>query len=360
MKNNRFFRIIAGIIGILIIIYLGEKVNFVFRPFISFFKMLMVPLMISVFFYYLLRPIVDYMQKKRIKRTYGILLLYLLFALGLVLFSISIWPSLREQLMLFIKSAPGFVEKLRLQVMQLQTEGAFANLFPGDGSTTKTLSGYLEKGFTFVSDYIAGLSGFISNFVIIIGTVPILLFYMLKEGRRLGRVILRVIPRKYKRDGRRVLAEIDGALSSFIVSRVLINLALGVMLYIGFLFLGLPYALLLTIVSFILNFIPYFGGLLAAIPVVIVAFIESPTMAIWSLVIIVVAQQIQDNVLSPMIYGKRLEIHPLTIIVLLLIGGDLYGILGMLLGLPVYMVLKIITIRVYKLFFAEKVEEIVG
>lgn len=360
MKNNRFFRIIAGIIGILIIIYLGQKVSFVFRPFISFFNMLMVPLMISVFFYYLLRPIVDFMQKKRIKRTYGILLLYLLFALGLVLFSISIWPSLREQLMLFIKSAPGFVEKLRLQVVELQTEGAFANLFPADGTTTTTLSGYLEKGFTFVSDYIAGLSGFISNFVIIIGTVPILLFYMLKEGRRLGRVILRVIPRKYKRDGRRVLAEIDGALSGFIVSRVLINLALGVMMYIGFLFLGLPYALLLTIVSFILNFIPYFGALLAAIPVLIVAFIESPTMAIWSLVIIVVSQQIQDNLLSPMIYGRRLEIHPLTIIVLLLIGGDLYGILGMLLGLPVYMVLKIITIRVYKLFFAEKVEEIVG
>ncbi|MBC8079047.1 MAG: AI-2E family transporter [Gorillibacterium sp.] len=360
VRNMKFFQIILGIIGILLIIYLGDKVKFVFSPIISFVNMLIVPLMISVFFYYLLRPLVDYMQKRNMKRTLAILLIYLFFTLIIVAFSLSVWPRLREQLLLFINSAPNFVENLRTQLEELQSDGVLAKLLTDNENAPSTFSEYFEKAFNAVYTYVSGLSGLISNFVIIIGTVPILLFYMLKEGRKLGRNILKLIPRQYKRDGREVMTEIDSALSSFIVSRVIINLALGVMMYIGFLIIGLPYSLLLTVVSFFFNFIPYFGALLAAIPVLIVAFIESPTMALWSLLIILVAQQIQDNVLSPMIYGKRLEIHPMTIIILLLIGGDLYGILGMLLALPIYMVLKIIVTRIYRLFFAEKFEDIVG
>ncbi|MNC74546.1 hypothetical protein D3C75_1259200 [compost metagenome] len=81
-------------------------------------------------------------------------------------------------------------------------------------------------------------------------------------------------------------------------------------------------------------------------------------MAIWSVVIIVIAQQIQDNVLSPIIYGKSLDVHPLTTVVLVLVGGDFYGIIGVLIALPVYMILKIIFLRIYEIIIAERVEEV--
>lgn len=129
-------------------------------------------------------------------------------------------------------------------------------------------------------------------------------------------------------------------------------------MYIGFLIIGLPYSLLLTVVSFFLNFIPYIGAVLASIPVVIIGFIESPSIAIWSLVVIIIAQQIQDNILTPVIYGKQLDIHPLTTIVLILVGGDFFGILGILLAIPAYMIIKIIVVRIYEMFLAEKVDEL--
>lgn len=129
-------------------------------------------------------------------------------------------------------------------------------------------------------------------------------------------------------------------------------------MYIGFLIIGLPYSLLLTVVSFFLNFIPYIGAVLASIPVVIIGFIESPSIAIWSLVVIIIAQQIQDNILTPVIYGKQLDIHPLTTIVLILGGGDFFGILGILLAIPAYMIIKIIVVRIYEMFLAEKVDEL--
>lgn len=81
-------------------------------------------------------------------------------------------------------------------------------------------------------------------------------------------------------------------------------------------------------------------------------------MAIWSLVIIVVAQQIQDNVLSPIIYGKSLDVHPLTTVLLVLIGGDFFGIIGVLIALPVYMIIKIIFLRIYEIIIAERIEEV--
>ncbi|MFD2879464.1 AI-2E family transporter [Paenibacillus rhizoplanae] len=85
--------------------------------------------------------------------------------------------------------------------------------------------------------------------------------------------------------------------------------------------IGLPYSLLLAVISIPLNFIPYVGSLLAAVPVVIVGFIESPSLAIWSAVVVLIAQQIQDNVLSPVIYGKSLDVHPLTTVLLVLVGA---------------------------------------
>jgi predicted PurR-regulated permease PerM len=135
------------------------------------------------------------------------------------------------------------------------------------------------------------------------------------------------------------------------------TILLGVMTFAAFLIIGLPYALLLAIVLAIISFIPFIGSFLGAIPPLILAFTQSPEMALWLILAVFLCQQIQDNVLSPYIFGKTLDIHPFTTIIILLIAGSFAGLMGMLLALPVYMVFKIITQHLYQLFFAEKVQE---
>jgi predicted PurR-regulated permease PerM len=179
---------------------------------------------------------------------------------------------------------------------------------------------------------------------------------MLKEGEKFGEQIVRYIPNRFRHDGVEVMDEIDHMLSSFIVGRVIVNVALGVLMYVGFLIIDLPYALLLTVVAVILNFIPFIGSFLSSVPIVIIGFIESPSIAIWSIVIITIAQQIQDNVIGPYVFGKQLDIHPLTTILLVLVGGDIGGILGILLIIPIYMILKIVYSKVYVLFFKQRWE----
>ncbi|OMF37098.1 AI-2E family transporter [Paenibacillus sp. FSL H8-0548] len=355
-RHNRFIRWCITIILVLIIIYLGSLVDFIFKPILSLFSMSIIPLMLAGFFYYLLRPLVGLMERRKVNRTLAILFIYLAFAIIIIGFSIWVWPSLRTQLINLVDSAPTLFTSLRKQVEELERNGFLSSFLPQNSNLLTKLTEYLNKGFTLLTEYFSGLLTFFSNFAIVLITFPILLFYMLKEGGKFGEQIVRFIPKRFRHDGGEVMDEIDHMLSSFIVGRVIVNVALGVLMYIGFLIIDLPYALLLTVVAVILNFIPFIGSFLSSVPIVIIGFIESPSIAIWSIVIITIAQQIQDNLIGPYVFGKQLDIHPLTTILLVLVGGDIGGILGILLIIPIYMILKIVYSKVYVLFFKQRWE----
>jgi len=357
MLQHKYFRTSLAIITFLLILYLGSKVMFLFVPLVSIIKLLLVPMMLSGFMYYLLRPLVSFLEKRKVNRTFSILLIYLMFIGLFILFWVLVWPTLQEQIQNFIDNTPNLVQGLQDQFNQLQKSPLFSRFFRGESDLASRLSGYLNDAITWITNSMSNLIGVISSIVVVIATLPIILYYMLKDGHKLSPIVQGLIPKKYRKEGQETLKDIDAALSSFIVTRVLLNVILGIILYIGFLIIGLPYSLLLAVISVPLNFIPYVGSLLAAIPVLIVGFIESPTMAIWAMVIVVVAQQIQDNLLSPIIYGKSLDVHPLTTVLLVLIGGDFYGIIGVLIALPVYMIAKIIFLRIYEIIVAERVEE---
>ncbi|ULO09074.1 AI-2E family transporter [Paenibacillus sp. 19GGS1-52] len=358
MLQSKYFRTSLAIISFLLILFLGSKVIFLFTPLVEIFNLLLVPMMLSGFMYYLLRPLVSLLEKKKLNRAVSILLIYIIFIGLFVLFWVLVWPTLQEQIQNFIDNTPYLVQGLQNQFNKLQDNPALSRFFKGDSDLATRLSGYLNDAITWVTNSMSNLIGVISSIVVIIATLPIILYYMLKDGHKLSPILQGLIPKKYRKEGQDMLKDIDSALSSFIVTRVLLNVVLGIMLYIGFLIIGLPYSLLLALISIPLNFIPYVGSLLAAVPVLIVGFIESPTLALWALIIIVIAQQIQDNVLSPIIYGKSLDVHPLTTVVLVLIGGDFFGIIGVLIALPVYMIIKIIFLRIYEIIVAERVEEV--
>lgn len=355
---NKFYKICIGVILLLVIIYLGSLVSFIFKPVIALFSLLIiVPVLIAGFFYYLLRPMVNFLEKQKLNRALAVLLLYVVIAMMLVAFIWWGWPSLSKQIIALQDNAPSLFIALGNQLEQLKSTTFLANLFPEDNSRLDQITEFLNKGFSFLTNYMTGLFSFFSNFAIILFTFPIFLFFMLKEGGKFGKKIVSFLPKRFREEGTETMNDIDKALSSFIVGRVLVNVALGVLMYIGFKIIGLPYALLLTVIAVIMNFIPFVGAILSSVPIVIIGFVESPSTAIWSLVIILVAQQIQDNLLAPYIFGKQLDIHPLTTIILVFAGGDLFGMFGIIVIIPLYMVLKILITRIYERFFKQQWEE---
>lgn len=358
IKMNKFYKLCIGIILVLVIIYLGSLVSFVFKPIIALFSLLIVvPVLLAGFFYYLLRPLVDFLEKRKLKRSLAILLIYVVIAILLVAFIWGVWPSLSKQIIALKENAPSLFIALANELEKLKENTFLSNLFPEDTNRLDQVTDYLNKGFSFLTNYMTGLFSFVSNFAIILFTFPIFLFYMLKEGGKFGQKIVSFMPNRFRDEGTEMMNDIDKVLSSFIMGRVLVNVALGVLMYIGFIIIGLPYALLLTVIAVIMNFIPFVGAILSSVPIVIIGFVQSPSVAIWSLVIILVAQQIQDNLVAPYIFGKQLDIHPLTTIILVFAGGELFGIFGIIVIIPVYMVIKIVVTRIYVRFFKQKWEE---
>ncbi|MEK5477314.1 AI-2E family transporter [Paenibacillus sp. FSL R5-0407] len=342
----------------LAIVYLFSLVKPFFLPMQAVIGAILIPLLLAGFFYYLLRPVVAYMERYKIKRSLAILILYVVLVILTIGFIAGVWPLLRDQLFNLVQNIPNFLAKLDVQINNAGEDSFLSKILPSDSNLLANLTDYLSKGIAFLSNYLSGFISFLSQFAIVLFTFPILLYYMLKEGHRFKRGLAKLFPLRYRRTVYRVTRDMDKALNDYIIGRVIVNLALGVLMFIGFIIIGLPYALLLTLIAVILNFIPMFGAIISSVPIVIIGLIESPSTGIWALVIILVAQQIQDNVISPYVFGKKLDIHPVTTILLVLGSGNWFGIIGMLVVIPVYMILKIVWRRIYILFISSRWENL--
>ncbi|GGA48095.1 AI-2E family transporter [Paenibacillus physcomitrellae] len=359
MPQNTFFKTSLGIVMVLTIVFLLHKINFVFNPVVTLVSILIVPVSVSVFLYYLLRPLIHLLDKRKVNRVASVLVIYLAICLLLTIFFLVVWPPLRNQIQQFINNVPFLIDGLTNQMNEIQKSKYFSMFDSDNAQFTSKITEYTNELLQTISGYLSHFISFLSGFFIVVGTVPIVLYYMLKEDGKMSAALVRMIPSKYRKDAKYVTDEIDNALSGFIAGRIISSFLLGVLSFIGYLIIGLPYPLLLAIICAIFNFIPYFGPLLGAIPCVIVAFTESPSMVLWVIVVVFVAQQIEGNLIAPYVYGRTINIHPLTTVVLILIAGEISGILGMLLAIPLYMIVKVTIVRVYRIFLADKVEEFV-
>lgn len=120
-KLNTFIRICLAILLVLGIIYLGSRVNFIFTPILSLFSVIIVPLMLAGFFYYLLRPLIDMLEKYKLNRSLAIIIVYVVIFFLLFGFSIGVWPSLKTQLVNFVDNMPTLIASLNQQLLKLRT-----------------------------------------------------------------------------------------------------------------------------------------------------------------------------------------------------------------------------------------------
>lgn len=119
-----------------------------------------------------------------------------------------------------------------------------------------------------------------------------------------------------------------------------------------------PYSLLLAVICGITNIIPYVGPFIGAVPAIIVGLFISPFQALYMALSILVIQQLDGNLIKPLLFGKSMNIHPLTIILVLIGAGSVAGILGMLICIPVYAVIKTIILNIRKIYLLRKMEHV--
>ena len=146
-------------------------------------------------------------------------------------------------------------------------------------------------------------------------------------------------------------AEIDEALGAFVRGALLVSVAVGLLSYLGFLVLGLKFSLFLAIIVVITNLIPYIGPIIGTVPAALVALLDSPLKALEVVILIFAVQQVESCLITPYVIGRSVKLHPLVIILVLLLGGKLFGLAGLILALPAAIMLRIIALHLLRRLF---------
>ncbi|MGX7393853.1 AI-2E family transporter [Carnobacterium mobile] len=338
------------------LIYMSMKINFVFQPLITFVTTLFTPILVAGFLYYLLNPLINLLEKLKIQRKYGILIILLLFLGLLVFLGVLVVPTLVDQVGQLVKNIPSFMESLESFSKSIIQQPWLAD-FDLENSVNKmdlSISNIANTVFSGITNSVGSIFGAVANATIVVFTAPIILFYMFKDGQHFRPAVAKFFPKEYRGQMIELFGQMNNTIASYISGQALVCLLVGMFTFIGYLIISMPYALLLGFIAGVTNIIPYVGPYIGLAPAVIIGLTISPTKALLVVLVVLVVQQIDGNFISPNVIGKTLAIHPLTIIVILLVAGKLAGLLGMILGVPFYAVVKTIVMYLKDMYNIKK------
>ncbi|HSW35595.1 MAG TPA: AI-2E family transporter [Candidatus Limnocylindrales bacterium] len=326
----------SGIIGALVLLLLF----FLYRAGDMLLSVLL-PFFLAALFAYVLKPLVDFLEKRRIPRSLGILLIYaFLFSFFLVLGLITI-PNLMLQLQAIAEDIPEYTRHIRQLIIRIQED--YQRIYIPDGvrdvldQNITALQNWLLRVVELVSRRI--LAFFTQTFMIIV--IPIFTYYMLRDAEGLKRSMFSVVPTHYREWVVTMGNEMDRTMGRYFRGLLVSCSLVAAITYAGLLIVGMEFALLLGIISGIATLIPYFGPFIGAVPAVLIALLTSPILALQVIVVIVVAQQIESQLITPQVIGRSIGLHPLSVILALVLGGTFFGLTGLIFVVPLTAMLRI-------------------
>ncbi|MEG3225713.1 AI-2E family transporter [Streptococcus suis] len=327
-------------------IFIFSKISFLFRPIGSFLEIVLLPMILTGLLYYLLNPMVDWMEKHKISRTVGISILFVLISL-LIIWGLAVAiPSIQEQVTSFAQNLPSNIQKIEGQVTGLLQDQRFEQFRPTAlemlNKVNDQIVAYAQKFSSSAVNWASNLISTASQIIVAILIMPFILFYLLRDGQYLNKHITQYLPTKWREPIGTVLSDVNGQLSNYVRGQVTVAIIVALMFSVMFSIIGLSYPITLGVVAGFLNLIPYLGSFLAMIPAVILGLIAGPIMLIKVLVVFMIEQTIEGRFVTPLIIGSSLSIHPITILFVLLTAGQMYGVLGVLLGIPIYASIKVL------------------
>lgn len=350
MSSQKFYHWLFWPLVLLVIaalIFVCTKIQFVFKPFLTFISVVFVPLILSGFLYYMLNPILKMMMKIRIGRFHfnkGIASLLLVALLILIIaggLAVLIPPVVKEVTSLVThlpQTASGIQRLLNNTIQHSPFRNVDMNAYYRQFD--HQLAKYAQLVLKGLSSRVGDIIGMVTNVTVVTITVPVMLFYMLKDGSKLAPSVQKWLSPHHAKEVDQLLTKMNDTLSSYISGQVIECLFVGVFTSIGYLIIHQPMALVLGIVAGLCNIIPYIGPYIGIAPALFVSLTMAPTKLIPVIIVVLIVQQIDGNIVYPNIIGRSLKIHPLTIILLLLAAGHIAGIGGMILCIPAYAVVK--------------------
>jgi len=319
-----------------------------FLLFVWVFKAVLTPFVLGIAVAYLLNPLVKRFATTGIKRTTSTILILSVFFIAVTAILIVVAPIIAKESKDLIEALPGYMDKLFI-LIEPYKEWIQVNIGADYVADSKT---FLKENISKILSVSGGIAGGIAaggqavlGMLTTIVLTPLVAFFMMKEWPAVTDWVEELIPRQHEKMVQKLIKDIDLKLAGFIRGQLTVAFLLGVIYAIALTIAGLNYGFLIGITAGLLSIIPLVGSTLGLIVSVAVAWFQAGDIEYVGIIaaIFVVGQIVEGNILSPKLLGDSVGLHPLWILFALMAGGSLFGIVGMLIGVPVAAVIGVLT-----------------
>jgi len=297
------------------------------------------PFFFAVIISYVLHPLVGLLTRRRVPRGAAVLIIYAVFIVVAAVALANVAPVFAGQLKEMNERLPGLTMKAQDLVEDVKNNRSVPEAVrDGIGRAVRRA----EEGVERLVGNLAGGLGETLDILFAAFIVPFVAFYMLKDFPVIGKAASRLLPERYRRDAAAMLRDIDEALGRYVRGQLAVCLLIGALAYAGYRLIGLELSLLLAGIVAVFNIIPYLGPFFGALPALLVASTESLRLVLLAAGVNLAVQVLEGNLISPLVMGRTLRMHPLTIMFVVLLGGEAFGLLGLILAVPAWVVLKVV------------------
>ncbi len=333
MTESRRWLILAGISVAAVLMY--------------FLAPVLAPFLMSALFAYLGDPLVDRLETFRMPRTLAVVIVFIFIFTVVLVIPIIIVPLLEQQISSFIAKLPAHlawiqaeivprianflgVDEYQFDIAQFQSI-ALENWKKAGGIATSILSYVKQSGLAMIAIMI--------NIVL----VPVVTFYLLRDWDILIERIRELIPRKHETNVVRLARESDEVLGAFLRGQITVMFCLGTVYSLGLWLVGLEVALLVGMIAGLVSFVPYLGFIVGIVLASVAAFMQFHEFLplVWVALVFGVGQMLEGMLLTPLLVGDKIGMHPVAVIFAIMAGGQLFGFVGILLALPVAAVVMV-------------------
>lgn len=315
-----------------------------------FLRDVAVMVLVALLFSALIDPLADWLAHRHVPRALAVLLVYaMILSLGAAVVILLV-PPVTSQIQQLVANSSSIFSGLINLFDRFQNVSSQYGLGENFSSGLIALQDGFEASLSGIFSTITGFFGGLAAFVIVL----VLTFYMVVEEDSARRFFKNLAPAEYQPFLSSLFIKMQKRIGYWLRGQLILGFVVGLMVYLGLLIIGVPYALLLGLIAGLLEIIPYAGPMLSAVPVLIIAFSVSPFVGFASLIIIIAVQQIENNVLVPKIMQKATGLNPVVSIVAMMIGIKFGGIVGALLAIPVATMVSVVSEELFVGFSNEE------
>lgn len=307
------------------------------------------PILIAMVLAFVLNPLVNYIsriefgtRKRHIGRSLAVLCAFLIMTLLLLIVGAFVLLPFIHEFDKFIIDLPKLIAKIQSVAIDIQQRASVLD-FPANINTLieQTIAGAASFSADLARRLLQAAFGFASSIVELV-VVPVLAYYFLKDWSILKDKIISLFTVDSRVKVRKIIEEMATVISAYIRGQVIISIIIGLFVFSGMYLLGVDYPLVLGLLAAATESIPIIGPIIGSVPAIMLAYLISPLLAFKVIIFYITVQLIENHIVVPNIMGHTIDLHPVIVIISLLIGSQLWGIIGMMLAVPAAAILRVL------------------